>query len=305
MDGSSPQPASTPLGPEAFASDEAYVHALARQRLPADVAEHWISLLRPAARLVAAGSGEEVVARLGGRPSMPAGVEWPTWNGHGPLAYIGEVNCAPLTRIGLDIALPASGRMLFFYFDGSYDNFQGIVGTWDPASLAGARMIFVPDNVDCTEVETPPGVEEYLPAELAARMVVTAPNWEHPVLQAAFMQPGQDTRAFLNRPVNDDAFQQALYERHKTPLHQIGGYADPDQGPVEFEVAEGVLGGKGARQHPDFNSEAARWTLLLQVDSDDSLGMMWGDVGKLYWLARRDDLERGDLSAVSFTWQCG
>jgi uncharacterized protein YwqG len=28
---------------------------------------------------------------------------------------------------------------------------------------------------------------------------------------------------------------------------------------------------------------AARWRLLVQVASDDDAGMMWGDVGQLYY----------------------
>ena len=52
------------------------------------------------------------------------------------------------------------------------------------------------------------------------------------------------------------------------------------------------------------DNEARRWELLLQVDTDDELGMMWGDVGVLYWMARPDDLATGDLSKISFTWQC-
>ena len=48
----------------------------------------------------------------------------------------------------------------------------------------------------------------------------------------------------------------------------------------------------------------ANWTLLAQIDSDDRLGMMWGDVGTLYWLTRRQDLDEGPLKGSTFTWQC-
>lgn len=34
----------------------------------------------------------------------------------------------------------------------------------------------------------------------------------------------------------------------------------------------------------------------------DLRGMVWGDVGRLYWLTRGAALRAGD---VSFTWQCG
>jgi uncharacterized protein YwqG len=40
------------------------------------------------------------------------------------------------------------------------------------------------------------------------------------------------------------------------------------------------------------------------VETDDSLSMVWGDCGTLYWLARPDDLAAGDLTQIKFTWQC-
>ncbi|GIL34228.1 DUF1963 domain-containing protein [Phycicoccus sp. DTK01] len=61
------------------------------------------------------------------------------------------------------------------------------------------------------------------------------------------------------------------------------------------------------RERPDRpcrDPEAERWELLIQVDSDDDLDMMWGDVGTLYWLSRTGDAANDDPTAISFTWQC-
>jgi hypothetical protein len=35
---------------------------------------------------------------------------------------------------------------------------------------------------------------------------------------------------------------------------------------------------------------AADWQLLLQIDTEDQIHMMWGDVGRLCYWIRRDDL---------------
>jgi uncharacterized protein YwqG len=51
-------------------------------------------------------------------------------------------------------------------------------------------------------------------------------------------------------------------------------------------------------------TEAARWELLLQIDADDSLSMMWGDCGTLYRLARPDDLAAKRPLPDQVTWQC-
>lgn len=76
------------------------------------------------------------------------------------------------------------------------------------------------------------------------------------------------------------------------------------QGPVESEVAEVALA--GTKPSPDeLAAEAARWSLLVQLDSDDSIDAMWGDAGMLYWLARPAELAAGNLEGTLFTWQCG
>jgi uncharacterized protein YwqG len=108
----------------------------------------------------------------------------------------------------------------------------------------------------------------------------------------------------MDHPVNADDFLEALHERHTGPVHQVGGYAEPVQGPVEHEVADAALNNMVPYGDPRLDAEARRWELLLQVDSDDDLDMMWGDVGTLYWMARPEDLANNDLANISFTWQC-
>lgn len=54
--------------------------------------------------------------------------------------------------------------------------------------------------------------------------------------------------------------------------------------------------------HPDpvqsDPSEGDGSLLLLQVDSDDAAAMTWGDVGRLYFLTRREDLLARRFDAV-------
>lgn len=286
-------------------SDVEVVNRLAGAHLPDGVRERWLQLLRPAVQLVKVGDGQLEVARLGGLPSLPADVPWPVWEGHGPLAYVGELQCEPLSHFPLDVPIPRTGRLLFFYFDGSYDDASAVVGTWDPSSLRGARAVHVADATVSSPRATPEGVAVYPERVMAGRPIVTAPDYEHPDLQAAFRDPGQERRSFMKHPVNADDLNNALLERHTGPAHQVGGYALPVQGPVEYEVAQAALDNAVPHGDPRLDAEARRWELLLQVDSDDDLDMMWGDVGTLYWMARPEDLARDDLTDISFTWQCG
>jgi uncharacterized protein DUF1963 len=285
-------------------ADRELVAEIAGRYLPDDVAARWLRLLRPAAALRHAGSGAWVAAVLGGEPDMPDWAEWPVWEGHGPLSFIAAIDCATLAAVPLDITLPSAGTLLFFYFDGQFDNCQTTVGFWEPSTLAGARVLHLGPGEATSPRACPARLTPYQQVELTAEPVVTFPQFEHPDLQAAFKEPGADLRSFLQHPVNGDAFVQALSERHPGPCHQVGGYATPVQGPVEYEAAAGALGDGSHLDDPRVLAEQARWTLLAQIDTDDRAGMMWGDCGALYWLSRREEMTAGHLSPTSFTWQC-
>jgi len=284
--------------------DAVIVESLAAEHLPDGVRERWMGLLRPAVRLVPTTDQVLAVARLGGLPRLPAEISWPYWDGHGPLSYIGELRCDRLAQFELDIPMPKAGRLLFFYFDGSYDNFSTTIGTWDASTLKGAQAVHIPDDGPFAPHPTPEGLAIYPERSFAGRQIVTAPGWGHPDLREAFMKPGQDDRSFMSHPAASDAFNEALHERHSGPVHQIGGYAEPVQGPIEYEVANAALANQVPHGDPRLYAEARRWELLFQVDSDDDLGMMWGDVGVLYWMARPEDLANDDFTQLSFTWQC-
>jgi uncharacterized protein YwqG len=289
--------------------DHAFLKRLAVAHLGEQTAERWLALVRPAVRLVEAGPGEPVVARLGGSPRLPDDFAWPVWEGHGPLAFVGEIDLAGLATSGLDtgLALPAEGRLLAFYFDGSYDDFQGLVGTWDPASLAGVRLVHVlTSRDDHPPRDAPERVERYVERELTGRAELTYPDWEHPALALAFGRGDLGHVEWMQHPVNADSFQEELYTfRGEAPHHRLGGWADPQQGPVEYEVAEAALNGAVNYGDDAHTAEALRWDLLLQVDSDDDATMMWGDVGMLYWMTRDGRSPAGALATTSFTWQCG
>jgi hypothetical protein len=63
--------------------------------------------------------------------------------------------------------------------------------------------------------------------------------------------------------------------------------------------------GKRDRRESDPQPADPRPQPAQPGESDADLNMMWGDCGVLYWMARPEDLVRGDLTRTSFTWQCG
>ena len=69
---------------------------------------------------------------------------------------------------------------------------------------------------------------------------------------------------------------------------------------LEDEGTEGhFLGERGHTNTPERkSSSAADWRLLLQLDTDNDAGMMWGDTGVLYFWIREQDARAKDFSKV-------
>lgn len=308
-----PADATAPSNAAPAVKDLATLTRIARAHLDADVAERWLAMLRPGVRLVPAGRADNVIARIGGRPVVPSDFEWPVWEGAGPLSFVAEVDLEALAAEALDpgVELPTQGRLLAFYFDGSYDNFESIVGTWDRTTLAGARLVHLAEPQATGAPMAPPdGVAEFGEQIMSGRQITTHPGWEHHLLRAEFGAEDWDFQTWRAHPIQGEAFNEALFalDEGDVPRHQIGGWADPVQGPVELEVAQAAIAEENPYGSAAHIAEALQWRPLLQVDSDDASQMMWGDVGTLYWLGRDSDGELGELGElglVSFTWQCG
>lgn len=277
--------------------------AAAREHLPADIADTWLSLLRPGIRLTnMEDSDGPPVGYLGGEPELPDEMAWPVWEGHGPLSFIASVDCTALPRVATEMGLPAGGRLLFFYFDGQYDDGEAMVFASDPDSQGGARVVYVPSGQPGANRATPEGIEPYKRVWLTSRVVSTAPSYDHPVLHEAF-GAGFSHATQPEHPLRHREFCSAI-SCGEGPLHQLGGYAWPVQGDVEDEVAQAALGGSVDWPDPGLAAEARRWLLLAQFDSDDDANMMWGDAGMLYWLIQPEDLAARRFDRAMFTWQC-
>ncbi|MFC9824104.1 hypothetical protein ACFWG6_23275 [Streptomyces erythrochromogenes] len=74
-----------------------------------------------------------MTGRLGGLPDLPLDMPWPEGEGNGPPSHIAS-----------GLALPASGTLLFFLFDGRLDDEDCMVHPSDPETRPGSRVPHVP-----------------------------------------------------------------------------------------------------------------------------------------------------------------
>ncbi|MEV0646658.1 YwqG family protein [Phytomonospora sp. NPDC050363] len=251
--------------------------AIARELLPEEHAEYWLSLLRPTVRLRHAGAGERVVGHLAGDPVLPVGEPWPL-AGHGAeLRHLLTLDLAALPDTGL--GLPSAGLLEFFCFDD-----EGTDG----------RVLHVPPDADAAPRPSPPDLRHFAAVPLSAAVETTAPDMAH-------------VHAYLWALCNDldeevwDALTEAVGTTIPPRHHLLGGYGvgvqeapdyAPGLAPADVWTADGIL------------PEPGLPVLLAQIDTDHEAGLGWGDMGVSYWYVDRGDLAAGRFERVEMTWSC-
>lgn len=85
--------------------------------------------------------------------------------------------------------------------------------------------------------------------------------------------------------------------REDLTIHRLLGHPDPIQGDMQLEcqlVTNGLYCGDAAGYADPRRTALAQgahdWRLLLQVDTDETLGSEWGDTGRVYFWLREQDL---------------
>jgi uncharacterized protein YwqG len=94
-------------------------------------------------------------------------------------------------------------------------------------------------------------------------------------------------------------------------INRLLGNPDPVQGDMQEEcqlASNGIYSGDGKyREDPRslaLLKESSRWRLLLQVDSVDAADMMWGDVGRIYFWLKDEDLRAHRWEETWLVLQC-
>ncbi len=252
------------------------------------------NLHRPAVHLRPRSEGG--FSRLGGLPMMPADMEWPEWKGK-PQAFLAQLDLSEIHR-ALPSFLPAAGYLYFFY-----DQEQGTAG-FDPNDVGAWRVSFY--QGDATQLAERPA-----PAGLAAECIFKA---KLVVPRRIELLPDSQRlpRADWDWRRDGEAYEElrsAALEGETD--HQVLGYPTPVQNDgMELEcqlASNGVyVGNPEGYKDPrvaGLKAGATEWKLLLQLDTDDDTGWMWGDVGTLYFWVRESDAQRGDFSKVWMIFQ--
>lgn len=251
---------------------------------------------KPAPRLPAGAT------KLGGMPDVPRGFRWPRANGKS-LSFIGQVNVADIPR---EFGWPTRHGLLAFFYDVVRQPWG-----YSPKDRAGFKIVHFPGTASkLRPIPKPDGAgkgpgEGGLLPQLRARLrkAPCIPPLENPALARFLFSPHQ-------RVAYGSLYDEFLGVQ-KRPRHQILGWPTVIQSDMEEEcqlASHGIdVGGvDGVMSLPALwlRSGAARWMLLLQVKSDDDLGIMFGDMGMIYFYATAESIASGRLDETWCVLQC-
>jgi uncharacterized protein YwqG len=238
--------------------------------------------------------GTDTGSRFGGTALLPADHAWPVTRAGKPLSFLAQISTADIQVPAGTPALPADTLLAFFY---EAEEQQG--WGFDPDDRQFWTVTQVP-TVDAVAAAPPPGALAFPAYRVLPRAVRTIPDHREPALDGLDADYDVFRRLYadLNR---DDA----------APWHRMFGWPELVQNPMQMEcqlASNGIYVGdaKGYR-HPraaELAPGAADWLLLLQLDTDDDIGWMWGDTGTIYYWIRRQDLRAARFDRAWMIFQC-
>jgi uncharacterized protein YwqG len=251
----------------------------------------------PSVRLESLSDLTSAATRLGGLPSAPPDWSWPRSDG-GPMAHIGQLAMAELpSEVRQDMGAPSTGLLSFFYdaINQPWGFDPADAGAWNVAWFNADQPLIVhpfPYDLDPT-VRFPASVGRPMiewtipdPFSVSARRLGLPFTDGVPVLRDDIAVRYRELAARLIQP---------------GPRHRVGGHPDQLQlvdPRVQAElVSTGTYLGAGVEPSAQARGEAnaEQWRLLLQIDSDERLGTMWGDAGRIFFLTPRAEALAGSL----------
>lgn len=238
-------------------------------------------------------------SRIGGKPEVPAGFEWPVYEKK-PLSFMAQINCEEASIYDKEELLPKTGILYFFY------EMETMKWGFHPKDKGCARVFYFNDAVDQLETREFPEnlVEEY----------------RYPVREVSFGSEKSIANFGEIFPMGSlkdwNAYDDILESKGLLDVeHRIKllGHADVIQNPMLLEcelVTQGINCGDGVEWTEKYEKKyldaSKEWQLLFQMDTVefDEKVMMFGDSGRLYYYIKKENLKAGALDKTWTILQC-
>lgn len=240
-------------------------------------------------------------SKMGGKPDMPADYQWPettlTEKKHKSLfsfkkteektvtkhlSFIAQINLAEIREYDPDSLLPEHGILYFFHFAGQ-DNI------YDFKEEELSKVLYVDDDLcSLQRVDYPADLDKH--SKYRACRIHFGQQISFPSTASSVFDFPDD-----NEQDSDRFFDVLDSLKHNKLL----GYADDIQGEMEQSLFD-----DDETELEESKTNTDDWILLLQVDSNDETGMMWFDLGRLYFWISKNDLRNKRFDKCRCLLQC-
>lgn len=241
-------------------------------------------------------------SKIGGCPDVPTDFSWPYKNEDTPLYFLCQLNLNDIKPYDTNSLLPSDGILSFFY--------DAVEQPWgyDPKDCDGFKVFYFTHPIDrLSRMNTPTVLHAHGSIESASLLFnneLTLPPWESPY--------SHEIDEILNEREAEN-YSELRYEsvNGEQAIHRIDGFPDAIQGDMYLEcqlVTNGLycgdLTGYNDPLRKELEAGATDWRLLLQLDSEEDLGFMWGDSGTLYFWIREEDCQNKRFDQAWVVLQC-
>ena len=246
------------------------------------------------------GQPEAAASRFGGLPLLARDQAWPRRPDGRPLTFLGQINVAELPSGPSRQLLPDQGLLSFFYDVGEQPwglNLADRTG-WHVAHARDPHAA-VPRSEDGLELVLPSCAVQILPD-------VTIPAFRSIEILPLCLDDDELDRY--------EQLRDAVVSRaHSEAVHRVLGHPDAIQGCMQrgcqfesrgLELPEGVYSWCEHPRAEELMPGAHDWRLLLQIDSDPALDVMWGDAGRIFFWIPEDALLGGRFDETWLALQC-
>lgn len=222
-------------------------------------------------------------SKVGGLPYWPKDLTWPRSADGRVLSFLAQINFAETPPL---IPFPTKGILQFFIHD---DDLYGMDFD-DGENPDTFRVVYHPEVLETDSI-----LQTKLPAATWDEALLP----HHPDESYPLMFGLGEAVA----PITDYQF----YQHFGTAFFRQFGEKEWDvMGEFEKSVrAQGhKIGGYAYFTQDDPRRPDDPMLLLLQLDSDEGMDLMWGDMGVGHFFIREKDLAALDFSRVLYDWDC-
>jgi uncharacterized protein YwqG len=230
-------------------------------------------------------------SKIGGRPDLGPGLDWPLADDGWPLSFLTQVNLDQASRYDARQELPTTGLLSFFY-----DAQRMPIGS-DPSHRGKWSVLLEPNAVRLQRATFPAALPpecRFGAAKIDSRSLLTLPSASQ-IAMETFNLKGEEYFKYRRHVLESLPGESAALLGNPT-IVQSGMQRECQMASngVVWENAETFTDPRILKLLPG----AAEWRLLFQLPSLEDLEMYWGGVGYVYFMIRDPDLVRADFRNV-------